>query len=44
MDGGAWWARVCGIVQSQTQLKQLTTMCQELCGVFQIYHLHAYVC
>jgi len=22
-DGGAWWAAVCGVAQSQTQLKRL---------------------
>ena len=25
MDRGAWWARVCGVTKSQTQLKQLST-------------------
>ena len=24
-DGGAWWAAVCGVSQSQTQLKQLSS-------------------
>ena len=23
-DGGAWWAAVCGVAQSRTQLKQLS--------------------
>ena len=23
MDGGAWWATVCGVSQSRTRLKQL---------------------
>ena len=23
-DGGAWWAAVCGVAQSQTRLKQLS--------------------
>ena len=25
MDGGAWWATVCGVTKSRTQLKQLST-------------------
>ena len=25
MDGGAWWAAVCGVAQSQTRLKQLSS-------------------
>ena len=24
-DGGAWWAAVCGVAQSQTQLKRLSS-------------------
>ena len=24
-DGGAWWAAFCGVAQSQTQLKQLSS-------------------
>ena len=24
-DGGAWWAAICGVSQSQTQLKQLSS-------------------
>ena len=24
-DGGSWWAAVCGVAQSQTQLKQLSS-------------------
>ena len=24
-DGGAWWAAVCGVTQSQTQLKRLSS-------------------
>ena len=24
-DGGAWWAAVCGVAQSRTQLKQLSS-------------------
>ena len=24
-DGGAWWAAVCGVAQSQTRLKQLSS-------------------
>ena len=30
-DGGAWWAAVCGVAQSQTQLKQLSTVVASLC-------------
>ena len=26
-DGGAWWAAVSGVAQSQTQLKQLSHTC-----------------
>ena len=31
-DGGAWWAAICGVAQSRTQLKRLTlaTSCEEL--------------
>ena len=25
-DGGAWWASVCGVAQSRTQLKQLSSL------------------
>ena len=25
MDGGAWWAAVCGVAQSPTRLKQLSS-------------------
>ena len=25
-DGGAWWAAVCGVTQSRTQLKRLSSM------------------
>ena len=25
MDGGAWWAAVCGVAQSRTQLKLLSS-------------------
>ena len=25
MDGGAWWAAVCGVAQSRTRLKQLSS-------------------
>ena len=25
MDGGAWWAAICGVTQSQTRLKQLSS-------------------
>ena len=28
-DGGAWWAAVYGVTQSQTQLKQLSSKCIE---------------
>ena len=31
MDGGAWWAAVCGIAKSQTQLNNFTF----------IFHFHA---
>ena len=24
-DGGAWWAAICGVAQSRTQLKQLSS-------------------
>ena len=25
VDGGAWWAAVCGVAQSQTRLKRLSS-------------------
>ena len=25
MDGGAWWAAICGVAQSWTRLKQLSS-------------------
>ena len=25
-DGGAWWAAICGVAQSRTRLKQLSSM------------------
>ena len=30
-DGGAWWAAVCGVAQSRTQLKRLSSSRQGLC-------------
>ena len=27
MDGGAWWASVCGVAQSRTRLKRLSSSC-----------------
>ena len=32
-DGGAWWAAVYGIAQSQTQLKQLSSSSSSVCSV-----------
>ena len=30
-DGGAWWAAVYGVAQSQTQLKRLSSSSNSLC-------------
>ena len=32
-DGGAWWAAVCGIAQSQTRLKQLSSSSNPMQGL-----------
>ena len=29
MDGGAWWADVCGVTQSRTRLKRLSSSSRE---------------
>ena len=29
-DGGAWWAAICGVAQSQTRLKQLSSSSSKL--------------
>ena len=29
-DGGAWWAAVCGVAQSPTRLKQLSSSCSNV--------------
>ena len=29
-DGGAWWAAICGVTQSQTRLKQLSSSSKPL--------------
>ena len=34
MDGGAWWAAVCGVAQSQTLLKRLSSSSSKLCHPF----------
>ena len=34
MDGGAWWAAVCGVAQSQTLLKRLSSSSRKLCHPF----------
>ena len=33
-DGGAWWAAVYGVAQSQTRLKRLSSTLGYLCSVF----------
>ena len=33
-DGGAWWAAVCGVAQSQTRLKRLSSSTRGLKGRF----------
>ena len=32
MDGGAWWAAVCGVAQSRTRLKRLSSSSSEKVG------------
>ena len=32
MDGGAWWAAVYGVAQSQTQLKRLSSSREAWCA------------
>ena len=31
-DGGAWWAAVCGVAQSRTRLKQLSSSSSSRCS------------
>jgi len=31
-DGGAWWAAVCGVAQSRTRLKRLSSSSSTACG------------
>ena len=40
-DGGAWWAAVCGVAQSQTRLKQLSSSSSKCLtiGMFKKYQL-----
>ena len=40
-DGGAWWAAVCGVTQSQTRLKQLSSSSIQ-CSVFacEVFNFH----
>ena len=35
MDGGAWWAAVCGVAQSQIRLKRLSSSSRE--GLYKIF-------
>ena len=37
MDGGAWWAAVYGVAQSQTRLKQLSSSSSRI--ILNIYNL-----
>ena len=37
MDGGAWWAAIYGVTQSQTQLKRLSSSSNVLFGPFFLY-------
>ena len=43
-DGGAWWAAVCGVVQSWTQLKRLSSsrciFCKYFLSVWLAFHFH----
>ena len=32
-DGGAWWAAVCGVTQSRTRLKRLSSSSSSSCGI-----------
>ena len=32
-DGGAWWAAICGVAQSQTRLKRLSSSSSSMAGV-----------
>ena len=33
-DGGVWWAAICGVAQSQTQLTRLSSSSSSLAGVW----------
>ena len=49
MDGGAWWAAVYGVTQSQTRLKRLTSsssssMYKHMCEYVYILGVKVYVC
>ena len=37
-DGGAWWAAVCGITQSRTQLKRLSSSSSRI-----LFNFHCYL-
>ena len=40
-DGGAWWAAICGVAQSQTRLKRLSSSSSSSSSINSIYlHLH----
>ena len=43
MDGGAWWAAVRGVAQSQTRLKQLSSssskLALEFCTIYVPFHI-----
>ena len=37
MDGGAWWAAIYGVAQSQTQLKRLIISSSSMDSIIIIY-------
>ena len=47
-DGGAWWAAVCGVAQSQTRLKRLSSSSRVHCALLLSpvwgYSLHTHMC
>jgi len=42
-DGGAWWAAVYGVAQSQTRLKRLSSSIQGYCYHLSKFHIYALV-
>ena len=43
-DGGAWWAAVCGVAQSQTRLKQLSSSSSKtICETWVLKHILTFI-